>query len=160
VDPDLAYADLVFTCPPYADLEQYSEDPADLSNMAWGDFALAYREIIAQACSRLRPDRFAVVVVGEARDKAGNYYGLVPQTIQAFRDAGLELYNEAILVTAIGTLPLRAAGAFAASRKLGKTHQNVLVFLKGDARRATEACGEINVAEALAALELPPEPDA
>jgi hypothetical protein len=30
---DLPFADLVFTCPPYADLEVYSDDPRDLSTM-------------------------------------------------------------------------------------------------------------------------------
>ena len=28
-------ADLVFSCPPYGDLETYSDNPADLSNMEW-----------------------------------------------------------------------------------------------------------------------------
>ena len=31
------------------------------------------------------------------------------------------------------------------SRKLGKTHQNILVFLKGDAKKATAKCGEIEM---------------
>ena len=29
--------------------------------------------------------------------------------------------------------------------KLGKTHQNVLVFVKGDGKKATQACGPIDV---------------
>jgi hypothetical protein len=66
-------------------------------------------------------------------------------SIAAFGRAGLELYNEAILTTAIGSLPVRAGRTFAAGRKLGKTHQNVLVFVKGDAKRATEACGPVEV---------------
>jgi len=33
----------------------------------------------------------------------------------------------------------------ASTRKLGKTHQNVLVFLKGDPRKATEACGMVEL---------------
>ena len=34
-----------------------------------------------------------------------------------------------------------------ASRKLGKTHQNVLVFVKGDPRAAAEAAGPVEVAD-------------
>ena len=49
-------------------------------------------------------------------------------TIAAFRDAGAQLYNEAILVTSAGSLPIRAGKAFEVSRKLGRTHQQVLVF--------------------------------
>ena len=138
-------ADFVFSCPPYADLEVYSDDPKDLSTLGYKDFLAAYREIIAKACARLREDRFACFVVGEVRDKKGNYYDFVGDTVQAFRDAGLAYYNEAILVTAVGSLPIRAGKQFSASRKLGKTHQNVLVFVKGDGKRAAQACGIVEV---------------
>jgi hypothetical protein len=144
---DAPPADVVFSCPPYADLEVYSSDPRDLSTMAYADFLTAYRAIIAAACDRLRPDRFAVWVVGEVRDAAGVYRGLVPDTVRAFQDAGLGLYNEAVLVTMVGTLPIRAGKHFSAARKLGKTHQNVLVFVKGDPKRATLACGDVDVAD-------------
>lgn len=139
-------ADFIFSCPPYADLEVYSDDPKDLSTLGYEEFRDAYREIIAAACRMLKPNRFACFVVGEVRGKDGNYYNFVGDTIQAFIDAGLRLYNEAILVTAVGSLPIRAGKQFSASRKLGKTHQNVLVFLKGDAKKATAALGEIDVA--------------
>lgn len=140
-------ADLVFSCPPYADLEVYSEDPRDLSTMAYRDFLAAYREIIAKACRRLKPDRFACFVIGDVRDADGLYCGLPGHTVDAFVAAGLRLYNEAILVTAVGSLPVRVTKQFVSSRKLGKTHQNVLVFVKGDPRRATEACGEVEFGE-------------
>lgn len=137
-------SDFVFSCPPYADLERYSDDPADLSTLAYPEFRAAYAEIIKATCSLLRPDRFACFVVGEVRDTKGNYYGFVPDTIAAFRAAGLGFYNEAILVTAAGSLPIRAGKQFEASRKLGKTHQNILVFVKGDAKKATAAVGPID----------------
>jgi DNA modification methylase len=139
--PDAAF-DFVFSCPPYADLEVYSDDPADLSTMEWDQFLGADRKIIAAAVARLAEDRFACFVVGDARGADGFYYGLPWRTIEAFEMAGARLYNEAVLVTAVGSLPIRAGKQFAASRKLGKTHQNVLVFVKGDARAATEAVGE------------------
>lgn len=138
--------DFVFTCPPYGDLERYSDDPADLSVMEWPQFQHAYREILSKAAGLLREDRFAAFVVGDLRDSRGLYRGLPSLTIEAAEAAGLRLYNEAILVTSIGSLPVRAANFFVKSRKLGKTHQNVLVFVKGDPRRATEACGEVAVA--------------
>lgn len=136
-------ADFLFTCPPYADLEVYSDDPADISNMPYPEFRAAYREIIAAACALLKPDRFACVVVGEVRDDEGNYYDFIGDTVQAFRDAGLAYYNEMILVSPLGSLPVRVARQFSAGRKVGKTHQNVLVFVKGDGKAATAACGTI-----------------
>lgn len=127
-------ADFVFSCPPYHDLEQYSDDPKDLSNMSWADFCSAYKGIINQAISRLKDDRFACFVVGEIRnqDGGGFYKGLVPLTIEAFEAAGARFYNEMILVTAIGSLPIRVGKQFTGNRKIGKTHQNILVFYKGN----------------------------
>jgi hypothetical protein len=124
--------DLVFSCPPYFDLEVYSEDPADLSNMAWPDFVASYWQIIASAVECLKPDRFACFVVSDVRDKAGFYRGLVRETIGAFGAAGMALYNDAVLVTTLGSLPIRVRRQFEAGRKLSRTHQNVLVFYKGD----------------------------
>lgn len=138
-----AEADFIFSCQPYADLEVYSDDPRDLSTLGYAEFRPAYFEIIAKACALLKQDRFACFVVGDVRDKRGAYYDFVGDTVQAFRDAGLDYYNEAILVTAVGSMPIRAGKQFASGRKLGKTHQNVLVFLKGNAKRAVAALGEV-----------------
>jgi hypothetical protein len=49
-------------------------------------------------------------------------------------------------VTPVGSLPIRAGRQFEAGRKLGKTHQNVLVFVKGDGKKATQACGHVEFA--------------
>ena len=63
--------------------------------------------------------------------------------LQAFQDAGAILYNEAILVTMVGSLPIRVGKQFAGGRKLGKTHQQCLVFFKGDPRRIGAEFGEV-----------------
>lgn len=146
--PDVQ-ADLVFSCPPYADLEVYSDDPRDISTMEYGDFMDAYREIIKKSLSLLKKDRFAVFVVGEVREKKGGgfYKNFVQDTIKAFEVAGAKHYNEMILLTSAGSLALRAGRTFAATRKIGKTHQNVIVFCKGDPRKAADACGVVDMAE-------------
>jgi len=138
--------DLVFTCPPYGNLEKYSDDPRDLSALPFVEMADKYRAIIAGACAMLRDNRFAAIVVGDYRDPQGNYRNFVSLTIDAFLRAGLALYNEAILVTQVGSLPIRVRKQFEGARKLGKTHQNVLVFVKGDPRKATAAVGPVDVA--------------
>jgi hypothetical protein len=137
--------DFVFSCPPYHDLERYSDDPRDLSVMDWDAFVASYRWIIEQCCSMLRDDRFACFVVGDIRGPDGCYRGLVLETIRAFADCGLKLYNEGVLVTAIGSLSIRIGKQFGDYRKLGKTHQNMLVFLKGDWRKACAAIGPVDV---------------
>ncbi len=135
-----APADFVFSCPPYADLERYSDDPRDLSTLPYDAFQAAYAGIIAAAVALLRPDRFACFVVGEVRDKKGCYRGFVPDTVRAFESAGARFYNEAILITPSGSLAVRVGRQFLAGRKLGKSHQNVLVFCKGDSKRAAALC--------------------
>ena len=130
-------ADFIFSCPPYGDLEVYSDKPDDLSNMTVEQFDEVYASIIKKSCDKLKDDRFACFVVGDYRDKQGNYTNFTGKTVQAFLDAGLTLYNEAVLLTPIGTAMLRAGKQFDAKRKLVKTHQNVYVFLKGDARKAS-----------------------
>lgn len=126
--------DLFFSCPPYADLEVYSNLENDLSNMEYNNFIEVYKKIIKEGTEMLAENRFAVFVVGEVRDKKGNYYNFVSDTIQAFLDAGLKYYNEMILVNMIGTLPMRAGKIFNNSRKIGKQHQNILVFYKGNTK--------------------------
>ena len=123
------YYDFVFSCPPYADLEKYSDLEGDISNMNYTDFLSAYRSIIAKACFLLKPGGMAAFVVGEVRDKKGNFYGLVPDTVKAFRDAGMAFYNEIIMVTPTGTAAIRAGGMMK-NKKIVRTHQNILVFIK------------------------------
>ncbi len=130
--------DFVMSCPPYGDLEVYSDLPGDISTMDYDDFMEVYREIIMHSTSLLSDDSFAAFVVGEIRDKAGIYRDFVGDTVQAFRDAGLSYYNEAILATPVGTGAMRADRFMSSSRKLIKMHQNVLVFVKGDPKKATE----------------------
>lgn len=146
-------ADLIFGCPPYFDLERYSDDPRDLSTMATEQFMTAYRRMIALAAERLRPDRYMVLVVGSARSKRdGLLRDLRGLTVDAAHAAGLGLLNEAVLITMIGSLPHRAARIFTGTRVLGRSHQDVLVFVKGDRKRATQAAGNVDVTDALAVL--------
>lgn len=151
-------ADFVFSCPPYADLEVYSDDPRDLSTMDYAQFRAQLALIIRKTCTLLKQDRFACFIVGDVRDAAGAYYGLPGHTIEAFVAAGLPLYNHAILVTAVGSLPVRVRKQFESSRKLGTTHQHMLVFIKGDARRATQACGPVEFGELTEAAPTPGAP--
>lgn len=139
--------DFVFSCPPYFDLEVYSKLENDLSNMNVDDFAKTYKSIIKKACGRLKENRFAVFVIGESRNKQGNYNNLLGLTIDSFLESGLSFYNEISLINQVGSKSLTCAESMNKSRKVGKCHQNVLVFVKGDGRKATEELGEIKATE-------------
>jgi DNA modification methylase len=121
--------DFVFSCPPYADLEVYSDLPGDISNKPYKQFLELYESIIEKSCKLLKNGCYACFVVGEVRDKNGYYIGFVPDTIRAFEKCGMKFYNEAILLNAIASASMRANGNMK-SQKLVKVHQNILVFKK------------------------------
>lgn len=144
--------DMVFTCPPYYNLERYTKDPRDLSNLpTYQDFLVKYCDILMKASWALKEDSFFVIVVSEIRansqDISQSYYrGLVPDTIQILRDCcQLHYYNEIILENAIGSLPIRAPKYFNRFRKIGRHHQNILVFYKGDITHIEEKFGPVSV---------------
>jgi DNA modification methylase len=131
------HANFILSCPPYHDLEKYSDNAQDLSNMNYSDFLISYKKIIANTFELLENDSFIAWVVGEIRDKNGTYRNFVGDTINAWVQAGANYYNEAILLNAVGTGALRAKKIFNSARKLIKLHQNVLIFVKGDPKLAT-----------------------
>ena len=125
--------DLLFSCPPYFNLEVYSDDPKDASNQdTYEDFIAIIRNAFSSAASCLKENRFAVIVVGDIRDDdSGEYYDFPGDVVRIFRDAGMHLMNELILIEATPSAALRA-GKFMEGRKVVKCHQNVLVFYKGN----------------------------
>lgn len=122
--------DMIFSCPPYGDLEVYSDIDCDLSNMDYDDFIKAYDSIIKKSCNLLKDDGFACFVVGDIRDKEGYYRGFVADTIKIFNKYNMKLYNDAILLeNGLNTAAMRA-DRYMKTKKLVKTHQNVLIFKK------------------------------
>ena len=97
--------------------------------MSYDQFLTIYENIIKKSCDLLVDDGFACFVVGEFRDKNGNYIGFVADTINAFKKCGMKYYNEGILLNAIASASMRANGNMK-SKKLVKVHQNVLIFKK------------------------------
>jgi DNA modification methylase len=133
--------DFIFTSPPYYDLEIYSESEKDGSAFeTYEKFMVWYHTIFKQAVSHLKDNRFLAIKIGEIRDKkTGAYRNFVGDNISCFMDLGLHYYNEVILITPKGSMPIRAGKQFESGKKLAKGHQNVLVFYKGDLKKVMEA---------------------
>jgi len=126
--------DLLFSCPPYFDLEVYSKLENDASNQgSYKEFLEIINNGFSNAVKCLKNNRFAFIVVGDVRDKKGGYYGFPDDVKQIFKSSGMVLYNEMVLVETLGTLPQRVR-RWMHNRKVGKCHQNVLVFYKGDTK--------------------------
>lgn len=122
--------DFIFSCPPYGNLEVYSNLDGDISNMTYDGFLVAYKNIIEKSCKLLKSGCFACFVVGEIRDKKGNYIGFVPDTINIFKDNNMVFYNDIIYLQGLAGACLLAGAQMDKSKKVRKIHQNVLVFKK------------------------------
>lgn len=142
-------ADLLFTCPPYFDLEVYSDNENDISNMTYDDFCLIYTEILKKFSNKLKENRFAIVTISDVRDKKGFYRDLTGVTKAAFEQSGLYFYNDIILINTIGSGAVRARRQMNNTRKVIRSHQNVLVFYKGDPKKINEHFGDLAVLETL-----------
>lgn len=137
---------MIFSCPPYADLEVYSDNERDISNMSYDDFLQAYRNIIKETCSMLKDNRFAVFVVSEVRNKNSKksfFRGFVQDTIQAFEDSGVYYYNHIILANQVASAATRCRKFMNSTRKITRVHQDVLVFYKGDIGAIGGIFGEV-----------------
>ena len=71
------------------------------------------------------------------------YYGLVADTIKIHQQAGFKFYNEIILYNDTGNLAITSGDYLNKARKVGRQHQNVLVFFKGDPKRIKEKFGPV-----------------
>lgn len=128
--------DFVWTCPPYYNLEIYSEKDGDGSQFAtYPAFIAWYKDIFRQACSRLKLNRFVGVTIGDVRhdvEKLHSYVNLETDTVRVMEELGYRHYNRFVLVTAVGSLPVRIGAQFPKYRKCGNTHQMIYIFWKGE----------------------------
>ena len=126
--------DFIFSCPPYGDLEVYSDDARDISNMTYEQFLVVYTRIIAKTMARLKDNRFACFVVSNFRDKKDGWLRRFDNdTANAFEAAGGRLWTYARIINSVGTAAMRTNGTFVrGNRKLVNTTQDMLVFCKGD----------------------------
>lgn len=141
--------DFVLTCPPYYNLERYTDLEGDLSNMpTYEEFLHRYAEILRMAAYLLGDDCFFVIVVSEIRASASEikdsyYRGFVADTTKILQNVpGLHYYNALVLENALGSLPVRAPKYFDQTRKIGRHHQNILVFYKGNLENIEKKFGK------------------
>lgn len=123
--------DIALTCPPYYDLEQYSELPNDLSNMgSYAEFN-AGMALCAIAHERLmKPNAFVCIVVGPFRDKkTSELVDFRAHTVENFREAGFIFWQEIILSKNFASAAKRATNAWK-GLKLVPRHEYLLIFRK------------------------------
>lgn len=132
-DADKAGFDVGITCPPYYDLEVYSDDPNDVSSFAtYAEFNAAMLMCAHSYYNRLKKGAYCCIVVGNFRDKKANeLVDFRSDTVQNFRDVGFLFWQEIILIKNFGSAAKRASNSWR-GHKLVPRHEFLLVFKKPD----------------------------
>lgn len=129
----------LFSCPPYLNLEKYSDLEDDISNMPEAKFYKKYDSIIRKSINLLEPNSIAVFVVGDVRHSKGYYRRFPDKTKDIFEKYGMKLINE-IIFYKNGSAALKAKKSMD-YKKVVKIHQNILVFQNTNRLKKTEDGG-------------------
>lgn len=134
-EPDGEF-DLVFTCPPYYKVEKYLDydgkpPEGEINSCPTYD---EFRDLLfsgyKKAISRLKDNRFFVVMTGDSRDKNGAYYCSEAETELFLKGLGLSIYNRIVYLECEFTR-LAHAKKTLNTRKFPKREQKIIVAHKG-----------------------------
>lgn len=120
--------DCAITCPPYFNLEVYSELQEDISTLGSYDEFNASMWLCAHAHrERMKPGTFVCIIVGLFRDKRGELIDFPADTVENFREAGFLYWQHIILSKNFASAAVRASNAWKGT-KLVPRHENLLIF--------------------------------
>lgn len=129
--------DLMFSCPPYYQVEEYLDydgnpPEGELNNLpTYPEFRDTLFAGYKNALTMLNDNCFFVIMTGDSRDKNGAYYGCEAEHELWFKEQGLHIYNKIVYRESEFTR-LAHAKVTLNYRKFPKTEQKILVFYKGD----------------------------
>lgn len=125
--------DLIFSCPPYFDVEDYNKLYEEQLTGQMGsvhkyeEFMVMYEDVIKKCYNALKKDKYCVWVVGDIRrDKQ-----LIPfatDTINIFRKIGFKMHD--IVINELNSLSILGIGCCAENKYTAKKHEYILVFKK------------------------------
>lgn len=125
------FSDLVFSCPPYWDLEKYESVPGQLSDIK--NYKMFLQELVTRLDSSLdtlKIGKYMILVVGDFR-RNGKYIPFHSDIVQLFQNRDdIKLHD----IIAVQNIPFStAAFYFGASKKCkhtAKAHEYILVWKK------------------------------
>lgn len=127
---ELGQFDAAITCPPYYDLERYSDRPDDLSNLGtYWQFNFGMYSTALAHWPLMKPGAFVCIVVGNFRDKTGELIDFHGHTIENFREIGFVFWQDIILSRNFGSAAIRSTNSWK-GKKLVPLHEHLLVFRK------------------------------
>ena len=135
--------DLGFSCPPYYRVEKYIDydgviPDGELNSIkTYEQFRETLFEGYRQAISKLKDNRFFVIMTGDSRDKNGAYYGCEAEHELFLKNEGLHIYNKIVYLECEFTR-LAHAKRTLDYRKFPKREQKIIVAYKGDMTKIKE----------------------
>ena len=122
--------DFIYTCPPYYDLEVYSDMEEDLSNApSYMEYLNMLQKVLKNCYDILKKDSFAVFVVGNFRNKKGELEHLNGDLITKAKEVGFKLWDELIWMGA-SNVALTRCGKFEKNRKSVRMHEYIIILKK------------------------------
>jgi DNA modification methylase len=123
------FAHLVFTCPPYWNLEKYEKVKNQLSDLkSYESFLEQIDEAISNIYRVLRPGGFVAWVVADWRDGTG-FKQFSYDSIRLFKENNL-IPHDTIIIKNHSPFAAFQVGKCAARRITSKTHEYLLIFRK------------------------------
>ena len=129
LEAEMPQFDFALTCPPYYDLEQYSDLDTDLSNAStYWEFNASMSMCAHAHLKHMKPGAFVCIVVGPFRDKrTGELIDFPAHTVQNFREAGFIYHQQIVLSKNFASAAKRSTNAWL-GKKLVPCHEFLLVF--------------------------------
>jgi site-specific DNA-methyltransferase (adenine-specific) len=122
-------ADLIFTSPPYHDIERYESGPGQLCELKTYDEFLNRIQMCGRNCFRvMKSGAFCCWVVGDWRG-GGIFRVFHRDVLNIFESVGLSPHD-IVIIHNISPWGYIQAGKVAAKRYTGKIHEYLLVFRK------------------------------
>lgn len=123
--------DFALTCPPYWNLEVYSDRNDDLSNFeTYEQFRAGIAMCAMSHYPLMKPGAFVCIVTGSFRDKkSGELIDFPGNTIEDFREAGFLFWQDIVLSKNFGSACQRSTNAWK-GKKLVPNFERLLVFRK------------------------------
>lgn len=122
--------DCALTCPPYFNLEVYSNQYDDISNLkTYEAFDTAILLCAKNHFKQMKPGAFACIIVGPFRDKKGEIIDFPAHTAVNFQKAGFTYHQQIVLSKNFGSAAKRSTNAWK-GKKLVPIHEFLLVFRK------------------------------
>lgn len=122
--------DFSYSCPPYYNLEIYSNLEGDMSSAnTYSEFLDMLKDSLKVTYLGLKKGSLAIWVVGNFRDNRGNLTHFNGDTIRLATEVGFELHDELVFWGASGASYQRV-GNFQANRRSVRVHEYIIIFKK------------------------------